>query len=106
MARSLPNLTSLTKYVIDSQPWRLDPRCIPIPWREDEFQAIQSRPLVIGILFDDGVVRPHPPIERALREMEAKLLAAGHEVIPWDPSGHQELIDIMVSILQPRLHKF
>jgi hypothetical protein len=31
-------------------------------------------------------VTPHPPVQRALRETVAKLLAAGHEVIDWDPT--------------------
>ncbi len=46
--------------------------------------------------MDDGVVTIHPPLKRALCEMEDKLKAAGHEVVTWDPSGHQEIIDIMV----------
>lgn len=61
-----------------------------------EFQEIQSRPLVIGVMLDDGVVKVHPPIDRALRELEAKLKAAGHEIVTWDPSGHKECIAIMV----------
>jgi amidase len=52
--------------------------------------------LVVGLLLD-GVVKVHPPIERALREMEAKLIEAGHEVALWDPSGHDNLIEVMVS---------
>jgi len=82
--------------VVDAQPWRLDPRCLPIPWREEQCREVQSRPLVVGLLLDDGVVKVHPPIERALKEMEAKLIAAGHEVVYWDPSGHKTLIEIMV----------
>jgi amidase len=97
MARTLGSLTTITKLVVEAQPWRLDPRCLPIPWREEQYQDVQSRPLVVGLLIDDGVVKVHPPIERALREMEAKLIAAGHEVVYWDPSGHQKLIEIMVS---------
>jgi amidase len=97
MARTLSTLTFVMKMVVDAQPWRLDPRCLPIPWREYQYQEVQSRPLVVGLLLDDGVVKVHPPIERALKEMEAKITAAGHEVVYWDPSGHQNLIDIMVS---------
>lgn len=97
MARTLSTLTLVTKMVIEAQPWRLDPRCLPIPWREEQYQDVQSRPLVVGLLLDDGVVKVHPPIERALKEMEEKLVAAGHEVVHWDPSGHRDLIDIMVS---------
>lgn len=97
MARTFGTLTTLTKLVVEAEPWRLDPRCLPIPWREKQYREVQSRPLVVGLLIDDGVVKVlHPPIETALKEMEAKLIAAGHEVIPWDPSGHKYLIEIMV----------
>jgi len=57
---------------------------------------MQSRPLVVGLLLDDGVVKVHPPIERVLKEVADKLRKAGHEVITWDASGHQECIDVMV----------
>lgn len=57
-----------------------------MPWREDIYKEIQSRKLVVGLMADDGVVKVHPPIERALREVVAKLKAAGHEVVNWEPS--------------------
>jgi Asp-tRNA(Asn)/Glu-tRNA(Gln) amidotransferase A subunit family amidase len=57
----------------------------------------QTRPLTIGVMTDDGVVRPHPPISRVLKEVVAKLEAAGHEIVPWTPGTlHQECINIMV----------
>ena len=95
MTRTLSALKAVTQAIIDAEPWHIDPRCHPLPWREEVYQEIQSRPLAIGVMFDDGVVKVHPPIERALREVVAKLEAAGHEVVQWQPSGHQELVDIL-----------
>lgn len=95
LTRTLAAMKTVTKAIIDAEPWNIDPRCHPFPWREDRYQEIQSRPLVIGVMVDDGVVKVHPPIERALRETVAKLEAAGHEIVQWHPSGHQELVDIM-----------
>ncbi|KAK3116611.1 hypothetical protein LTR53_002845 [Teratosphaeriaceae sp. CCFEE 6253] len=46
-------------------------------------------------MVDDGVVKVHPPVERVLLGVAAKLREAGHEVIDWDSSGHQECIRIM-----------
>lgn len=40
-----------------------------------------DRKLKLGVIFDDGVVKPQPPITRALREVTRKLAAAGHEGI-------------------------
>ncbi|PGH30779.1 hypothetical protein GX50_06453 [[Emmonsia] crescens] len=95
MTRDLSSVIYITQQLANAQPWNLDPRCAPLPWRNEIFTEIQSRPLVIGLILDDGVVKVHPPIERALRELSAKLQAAGHEVIPWNTDGHQECIDIM-----------
>jgi amidase len=98
MTRSLSSMTTITKAVIDAEPWSLDPKVVPIPWRDSMYLEVQSRPLVIGILVDDGIVRAHPPIERAMRELAAKLKAAGHELVDWEPSLHQECIAIMVGL--------
>jgi Asp-tRNA(Asn)/Glu-tRNA(Gln) amidotransferase A subunit family amidase len=51
--------------------------------------------MVIGVMVDDGVVKVHPPIERAMKEVVAKLKTAGHEIVQWQASGHQEIIDIL-----------
>lgn len=59
------------------------------------FNEVQSRPLTIGILVDDGVVKCHPPIARVLHQMTALLKSAGHEVLLWDPSLHAECIEVM-----------
>ncbi|TVY56850.1 Acetamidase [Lachnellula cervina] len=95
MTRSLSSMATITKAVINGQPWLLDPRVVPIPWRDSMYEEVQSRPLVIGILLDDGVVKVHPPIERALKELAAKLEEAGHELVTWEPSLHKECISIM-----------
>lgn len=67
------------------------------------YQAVQSRPLVIGLMVDDGVVKVHPPVERVVREAAAKLQAAGHKIVAWSPEGHAECIDVMVRINLVRL---
>lgn len=56
---------------------------------------MQTRPLVIGLIVDDGVVKVHPPIERALRELAHKLKDQGHEVITWDTSYHDDCVKLM-----------
>jgi Asp-tRNA(Asn)/Glu-tRNA(Gln) amidotransferase A subunit family amidase len=98
MSRNIDSLIAATRSVIESAPWDLDPKCCPIPWRSDEFESARSRPLVIAVMRDDGVVKPHPPTIRALEDVASKLEAAGHELVSWQPGAlHQECIDIMVS---------
>ncbi|PBP23166.1 acetamidase [Diplocarpon rosae] len=68
------------------EPWVRETSLVPLPWR-----AVNLPPkLKIAIMWDDGVVRPHPPITRALKETKEKLEAAGMEVVEWKPEGHDE----------------
>lgn len=98
MSRDIDSLISVTKAVIDATPWDEDPKCCPVPWQSELFQDTQWRPLVIAVMRDDGVVKPHPPISRVLEEVAMKLKLAGHEIIDWSPGSlHQECIDIMVT---------
>lgn len=68
-----------------------------MPWRENMYQHVQKRPLVIGFMIDDGIVKVHPPVERIVRAAATKLQDAGHSIVPWSPEGHAECIDVMVS---------
>ncbi|KAJ5902467.1 hypothetical protein N7495_002995 [Penicillium taxi] len=95
MARDLDSICYITHLVANCRPWDFDPRCAPLPWNEGSFLEIQNRPIVIGLIVDDGVVKVHPPIARALKELSAALIAQGHEVISWDTSDHATCISIM-----------
>ncbi|PYH98901.1 amino acid/polyamine transporter [Aspergillus ellipticus CBS 707.79] len=95
MTRDLSSLCYVSRLIANSRPWQLDPKCTPLPWNEPAFQEVQNRPLVVGLIRDDGVVRVHPPIERALQELSAKLEAQGHELVTWDASDHLDYIQLM-----------
>lgn len=97
MARSLSSLSLVTKAIIEAESWVLDPQLPPLPWRHDVFENFSSKPLVIGTMIDDGVVKVHPPIERVFRETVEKLRSAGHEIVGWDSSLNANCIAIMVS---------
>lgn len=99
LARNLNMIHAVTEALISAEPWKLDARCAALPWREETVQEVQSRPLTIGVLYDDEVVRPHPPIARVLRTVIEALKAAGHEIIEWDASLHSECVAVMVLIL-------
>ncbi|KAK0388785.1 hypothetical protein NLU13_5028 [Sarocladium strictum] len=95
MARTLNTLTSASKAILEAKSWTLDPQLPPVPWKEDVYQEYLRKPLVVGVMVDDGTVRVHPPIERIFREFCAKLEAAGHELVPWDTSLNLGCIKIM-----------
>lgn len=94
MARDLHSISLWAEAVVGSQPWITDPKCLPIPWRQIELK----RSLKIGILWNDGMVRPTPPVRRALKETAEKLRLAGHEVVDWEPLGHAQAADILVRV--------
>ncbi|KAK2803828.1 hypothetical protein FQN50_006835 [Emmonsiellopsis sp. PD_5] len=89
----LHNVEYYMESAISSRPWEADPKALPIPWRRDLAQ-VPVRPLKVAFIFDDGVVKPQPPITRALRETAEKFRKAGHEVIEWDTSLHDEGINL------------
>ncbi|KAJ5628398.1 Amidase [Penicillium lividum] len=95
MTRDLQSLSYITRLVVKARPWDLDPRCTPLPWNEAAFHEIQTHPMVIGLIMDDGVVKVHPPIARTLGELAARLESAGHEVLAWDTSDHAACIELM-----------
>ncbi|KAJ6779928.1 hypothetical protein PWT90_09325 [Aphanocladium album] len=82
MARTLEDITLYSKAVIQSQPWLRDAKCLPLPWNTVEL----PKKLKIGVMWDDTLVQPTPPIARALRHTAEKLLCAGHDVVDWRPT--------------------
>lgn len=68
--------------LLKSDPWNIDPGAIPIPWRKELAAPPTNSKLRLGVVFDDGVVKPQPPVARAMRETVDALRAAGHEGIP------------------------
>ncbi|OAA55296.1 Amidase [Niveomyces insectorum RCEF 264] len=59
-----------------------EPSCIPFPWNDSV--ALPEK-LCFGVLRNDGVVTPHPPIQRSINETVQRLEAAGHKVIEFQP---------------------
>ncbi|KZP01876.1 general amidase [Calocera viscosa TUFC12733] len=88
LSASLSGLRVFTQAVLDGEPWLYDPVCVRKPWDESEYKLKKhghGEKMCFGIMWDDGVVKPHPPVHRALKMAKAALLAAGHTVIDWVP---------------------
>ncbi|KAF2853586.1 acetamidase-like protein [Plenodomus tracheiphilus IPT5] len=91
MAKTLEDITMYSKAIIDSQPWKVDPKTLPIPWRPAE----PRKKLRIAVLWNDGICRPTPPVTRALKETSEKLTRAGHDVLEWDPKLHEPVLSVL-----------
>ena len=94
MSRSLRTIQLYSESVLSepASPWTHDHKCLPIPWRKNVLQP-PGRKLRLGLIgAHDNLVTCHPPIERALALTKSALEAAGHEVLPWDPSLHPAIV--------------
>lgn len=96
LSTSLFGLKIFMKTIIDAQPWLTEPALIPMPWREIELP--KNRPLRVGVLWHDGIVRPHSPITRALKAVVARLGQKGIEVVDFEPYLHDEAWAIIASL--------
>ncbi|KZF19210.1 amidase [Xylona heveae TC161] len=99
MGHKVSDLRLAVQTVLECSPWLADPKVIQLPWRsemEDEVRAKKaSQKLTFGILRHDGVVKPHPPVERAIEQVVQALENAGYEVIEWIPPAHSEAFQIL-----------
>lgn len=73
-------LELLMKVALASKPWRIDPSLTPKEWTPYKF----TKPLKIAVQWWDGVVQPHPPMTRALKEVAEACRKAGMQVVDWD----------------------
>jgi amidase len=86
------------KTVIDTKPWLSEPALIPFPWNST-LHVHPNKPLKIAVLWHDNVVRPHPPITRALQTIVSKLkLIPNVTVVDWKPYLHDEAWAIISSL--------
>lgn len=94
LSTSLFGLQIFMKTIIDSQPWLTEPALIPLPWRNIQL----PEKLKIGVLWHDNIVRPHPPVRRALRLVTDRLQEAGIEVMEFPAHLHDEAWAILSSL--------
>jgi amidase len=100
MATSLASIEKYMESLPEAEPWELDNLVTPMPWRK-ELCNIQpnSRKLKIGYILDDHVVKPQPPITRAVQLVVDALKNAGHEVFEWDSSSHKLGYDLWLKAI-------
>lgn len=94
LTRTLEDLELYSRTVVGAEPWKLDPRCLPIPWRPVGPQ-LQGRKLKIAVMWDDGMALPTPPVTRALRLAAEKLASAGHEITAWSSEDQTAGYDLL-----------
>ncbi|KAI9733086.1 MAG: hypothetical protein M1834_003633 [Cirrosporium novae-zelandiae] len=101
---SLEGIKLFMRSALGTKPWLVEPSLLPMPWKDDEsyLGPPGQKSLKIGVLWDDGVVKPHPPIIRALREVVEKVKnVPGVEVVDWKPYKHDLAWDIISALYFP-----
>ncbi|KAF2264335.1 amidase [Lojkania enalia] len=99
---SLGGVKLFMKTLIDAKPWIREPSLVPFPWRTEPQVPANGggiKKLKIAILWDDGVVKPHPPITRALKTVAEKLKGVeGITLVNWEPYKHDYAWTIISSL--------
>lgn len=96
MARSLKDVELLSELIVGAESWNVDPKVLPIPWKD--MSDLKERSLVLGVWKFDGQIMPHPPIQRALKEVVELLKLNGHEVIEIEFPFQERLVDTISRI--------
>ncbi|OCF78787.1 hypothetical protein I204_00731 [Kwoniella mangroviensis CBS 8886] len=100
MARSVEDIKLYMEVMVGSEPWLRDPNVQVKPWNYN-FVFPQEK-IRVGFMLDDGVVKPLAPMQRALKEIAAKLEASGlFEVVPYKCILAAEAWDIISKLYWP-----
>ena len=74
---------------------------LPLPWNDksSHLDKGSGKNLKVGVLWNDGTVKPHPPVVRALKEVVEKLERVdGVEIVDWKPYGHSLAWEIIAGL--------
>ncbi|OKL56486.1 hypothetical protein UA08_08361 [Talaromyces atroroseus] len=80
LAKTVASLEVWLRAQLASQPWDVDSSCIPMKWDVSRAERAQG-PLTIAVIWDDGVVKPAPPVVRALKIVVDLLKKNGHRIV-------------------------
>lgn len=99
MAVDRDALELFMKVAVGAEPWNIDPSITVKEWIPHKFKE----PLKVAIQWWDGVVKPHPPMTRALREVADACRKAGMTVVDWDcePLDHKGAWDLLSALYWP-----
>lgn len=76
MANSVQDLKLLTQSLLDLKPWKYDGTLYPLDYRK----VAAPQKLRVGVLRDNGMTQPHPPVLRGIDLTVERLRIAGHDV--------------------------
>lgn len=105
LSTSLEGCKIFMRTLLEQQPWLIDPSLVQLPWKDSSHKTLLRtdstgrRKLRVGVLADDGIVRPHPPILRGISTLTSKL--RNHpdiETVEFPPYKHDEAWSILSAL--------
>jgi amidase len=78
----LSGVKAFMRAIIDAKPWLKDPLAVRKSWDEEAYQLTEhggGKALCFAIMWNDGLVVPHPPVIRALEKVKVALTQQGHQ---------------------------
>ncbi|KAI0508689.1 amidase signature domain-containing protein [Xylaria bambusicola] len=100
LCTSLEGVLLFVRTILHASPWLKEPSLIPIPWKDEvKPRAGNGAKLRVGVIWDDGVVRPHPPVAAALSQVVEKLRGSDEiEVVDWQCYKHDLAWEIIAKL--------
>lgn len=102
LSTSLEGVKLFMKSILDQKPSTLDPSLVSMPWNEASLlreDTSGTKKLRIGVLADDGIVKPHPPILRGINTLVNKLKSHPDiDIVEFPPYKHDEAWRIIHSL--------
>ncbi len=97
MARCVDDLLLAWRAVDPRRMHRCDPRVAPLPAGEPVDIDLRGRK--IGFVADDAFLQPAPALRRAVAEACEYLVAAGAELVPYQPTPSDEIVFLWLAAL-------
>ncbi|RKP05793.1 amidase signature domain-containing protein [Thamnocephalis sphaerospora] len=95
MARDVGGLDLFMRAIIDQKPWKMDPHCVPLPWKTVE----TPKRMRIAYYIDLDNVPLSPVCRRAMMEALEALRAAGHELVEFRVPAVEEMVQLAYTSL-------
>jgi amidase len=96
MGVSLRDMDMFMSLVLGEKPHLREPCLVPLPWTGLSTPLPSSAALKVGIMMNDGVIQPQPPVVRALEWAKRKL--SGHASIEVKTFAPYRVADAMKNI--------
>ena len=96
MCASARDIQMFMEHTLSTEPWKTDQSLVALPWRKPTL----PKKIKVAIMWDDGVVVPHPPVTRALKEVKAAMEKYPDlfEISEWKALDHQLGWDIIAGL--------